>query len=409
MKYGMEEERQPAALVGMDAHSVSVSLCVTRWRRGWEPKVVKEITTDLRGLEAAYARHVPQGSLTVLEASTNAFAVARRLGAIGQAVKVLASDTVAGMSRRDRVNDRIDARNLALAYAGGGTREVHVPDGAHSRLRELWFGYRNAVRDSVRLSNRLWGFCSMRGFELPKRSPPQKAEGIRKAAGGMAWEGGDAFHAGMMLDGYAHSLGVREAYLKKIEGCVAADARMARLMQVLGVRCVTAFALVAFTGDVRRFASAKKLVSYVGLNPGVVSSGETERRRSVSRCGRRDLKSLMVEAAQCALSRGKAPMHAWARRKAAAGMHRNKAVCALARKMLTQVWHILMGHPAPGAEPEAPFRRKLARLAGRGGQGVLAGLGHASAAAFAESICATLRPPGAAGQGAPPSSPPSGA
>jgi len=51
MDYGMEAETPPAALVGMDAHSVSVSLCVTRWRRGWDPAVIKEITTDLKGLE----------------------------------------------------------------------------------------------------------------------------------------------------------------------------------------------------------------------------------------------------------------------------------------------------------------------------------------------------------------------
>jgi hypothetical protein len=74
--------------------------------------------------------------------------------------------------------------------------------------------------------------------------------------------------------------------------------------------------------------------------------------------------------------------------------------------MLCHAWHILMGHPPPSAEPDAPFRRKLARLASRVGKEGRARLGHASAAAFVESVCATLRPQ-AAGEGeAPPSRPP---
>ena len=387
----MQDSQGFTALVGMDAHSASVSLCVTRWRKGEEPAVIKEITTDLKGLEASYARNVPKGSLTVLEASTNAFSIVERLSAAGFEAKVLASDTVAGMSRPDRINDRIDARNLAVAFARGGTRTVRVPGREHARSRDVWFGYRNAVKDTVRHSNRLWGFCSMRGLDLPARSPSLKVEGIRKAIKGKAWEGDDAFHAEAMLSGYAHAREMRSLYERKIEETVAARADMARLMQVLGIRCVTAFALSTFIEDVRDFKSAKKLVAYVGLNPCVCSSGTVERKRSVSRYGRRDLKALMVEAAQCALSKGGSAMHAWARRKAASGKPRNVVVCALARKMLCHAWHILMGHPSPWTEPEASFRRKLARLAGRVGKERLKSLGHKSAAAFAESVIAGIR------------------
>jgi hypothetical protein len=59
---------------------------------------------------------------------------------------VLASDTLAGMSPRRPINDRIDAQNLAAAYARGGTREVLVPSGAFAEWRDVWFGYRNAVK-----------------------------------------------------------------------------------------------------------------------------------------------------------------------------------------------------------------------------------------------------------------------
>ena len=391
---GMQDgirDAEEKTLVGMDAHSARVSLCVTRWRKGGEPRVIREISTDLGGLEATYAGNVPKGALTVLEASTNSFAIVRRLEAAGHEARVLTSDALSGMSRPDRVNDRIDARNLAFAYAGGGTRRVHVPAPEYARLRDIWFGYRNAVKDTARWSNRLWGFCSMRGLDLPKRSPRLKVDGIRAAVKGKAWEGDDAFHAEMMLAEYAHARETRAAYERKIEETVAGNRDMALAMQVKGVRYIVAFALAAFIEDVRRFATAKKLAAYVGLNPGVADSGKAEKRRHVSRYGRGDLKSLMVEAAQSALNKDDAGMHRRARRKLASGKERNAVVCALARKMLCHLWHILMGHPCPWAEPEALFRRKLSALARKVGKEKMKGLGHESAAEFVEGVIAGIR------------------
>jgi len=389
---GQEGQEGYTTLVGMDAHSVTASLCVTRWRKGEEPVTVREFATDVASLAATYKKRIPAGSLTVLEASTNAFDIARRLRAAGHEAKVLSADTVSGMSRADRVNDRLDARNLAKAYANGGTREVRVPDERHARLRDVWFGYRDAVKDAVKWSNRLWGFCSMHGLGLPPRGAARKVEAIREAVKGKGWEGDDAFRAEAMLAEYAHALGMRGLYARKIDEAVAGDVRMARVMQVLGVRRVTAFALVTFIEDVTRFATSKKLVAYIGLNPTVRETGKSKEGRRVSRHGRRDLKALMIEAAQCALNKGEAPMHEWARRKVAQKKERNKVVCALARKMACHVWHILMGHPAPGLEPEASFRRKLTMLAGSVGREGLRRLGHGSAKEYADSVCASLRP-----------------
>ena len=171
---------QDITLVGMDAHSEKIELCVTRWRHGADPVTVKRITATLDAMEATFRGNVPPGAVVVLEASTNAFSVAGRLTGIGYRAKVLVSDTLAGMARADRVNDRIDARNLAAAYARGGTREVHVPSKTYAEWRDIWFGYRNAVKDAVKWSNRIWAFCSGHGFDLPKRQRRKKAAEIMK-------------------------------------------------------------------------------------------------------------------------------------------------------------------------------------------------------------------------------------
>lgn len=121
-------------------------------RHGAEPEVLKELTTTLEALETTYARQIPAGALTVLEASTNAFSIARRLATIGQRVEVLASDTLSGRARADRINDRIDARILAFAYARGEHR-VLVPSKQHQQWRDIFFGHRNTVKDSRSLTD----------------------------------------------------------------------------------------------------------------------------------------------------------------------------------------------------------------------------------------------------------------
>jgi transposase len=365
---------------------------VTRWRHGSDPTVVKNITTTVEAMMATYRKQVPADSLTVLEASTNAFDIARRLAAAGFGVKVLASDTLAGRARADRVNDRIDAGNLAVAYARGGTREVLVPGGLFAEWRDVWFGYDNAVRDSVRWSNRIWSFCSGHGFKLPKAQFARKEAEVRAQVSAFGWTESQSFAIDMMLGEYAHACEVRKAYQSRIERTVAGNADMTRVMQVLGVRFIVAFVMVTFIEDVRRFPNARKLVSYVGLNPNVCSTGNDPGSRAVSRYGRRDLKALMVEAAQCAMRRGNAGMHKWARRKCAEKKHPNIVVCALARKMVCHIWHVLMGHQTPNTEPEASFKRKLAKLATSLGKKEMAELGYQTPREYIAAVCDLLYP-----------------
>ena len=377
----------------MDAHSEKISLCVTRWRHGTDPEVLKELTTTLDALETTYARQVPAGSLSVLEASTNAFSIAGRLAAIGQRAEVLASDTLSGRARADRINDRIDARNLAFAYARGGTRRVHVPSVRHLQWRDIFFGYRNAVKDSVRCSNRIWSFCSGHGLKLPRPSFRRKTEAVRKDVLAHGWTQDEMFHVETLLLEYEHSLELRARYEKRIVCIVSETPEMTRLMQILGVRFIVAFALTAFVEDIHRFKNPKKLVGYIGLNPTVLRSGKSEGPRDVSHYGRRDLKALMVEAAQCVLRKGGNDMAKWARRKIAAGKNRNVVVCALARKLATHAWHILMEHPVPSREGERSFKLKLAKLASAVGREHLSTLGFKKPADYIEAVCSRIYSP----------------
>jgi len=389
----MTDTTQETILVGMDAHSEKISLCVTRWRLGSDPVVIKRITTTLDSLENTYRKQIPAGALTVLEASTNAFSIVRRLGAVGQRAEVLASDTLSGRARSDRVNDRIDAQNLAFAHARGGTRRVHVPSPRHQHWRDIFFGHRNAVKDSTRWSNRIWAFCSGHGLKLPRESFHRKADAVRAEVAGCGWTQEEKFHLETLLLEYEHSMELRGRYEKLIARIVSETPGMTRLMQMLGVRFIVAFALFTFVEDASRFATPKKLVSYIGLNPSVAESGKAGGRRKLSSHGRPDLKALMVEAAKSFLRHGKDDMAKWAYRKIASGKPANVVTCAVARKMVVRAWHILTGHPVPDRKDEKSFRRKLAKLATAVGREHLAALGYKKPAEFIEALHSQVYPP----------------
>ena len=359
-----KEEARWNCLVGLDAHSRQVTLCITEWEFGQEPQVRKQLKVALEDLEKAYLRHVPEGSLTVLEATANAFVIARRLHATGQRAEVVCSDTLSGLARSDRINDRIDAHNLARAWARGGARRVHVPDEEEAEKRELFFAYRDAGRALQSAGNRVWNFCHHLGLPLPKldsaRMPAQVAQWT---AGRFAPQSAMSLRCESLLEEWSRHTALKAKWTERIEVAVAADPHAARLMQMMSIGPVVAFTLRAFIGDIRRFETPGQLVAYVGFNPAVCQSGEGKSRGAMTRHGRGDLKWLLVEAAQNALAFGKQPMHDWARGLISKGKSKKVALCALARKMLVQVWHILMGHPPLSTAPSPNHQRKLAKVA----------------------------------------------
>lgn len=76
------------------------------------------------------------------------------------------------------------------------------------------------------------------------------------------------------------------------------DPNVKRLLTITGVNVRVAAGLVAAIGDIRRFSSPQKLVSYVGLNPRVRQSGlSVAHHGRISKAGRSHARSMLVEAA----------------------------------------------------------------------------------------------------------------
>ena len=114
---------------------------------------------------------------------------------------------------------------------------------------------------------------------------------------------------------------------------------MVYLMQIPGFGLIFSMVILSAIGDISRFARPRELVGYAGLGAGVHASGEKYQEKSITKEGRKELRWALVEAAWVAVRSDpywKAQLKRLEKR-----MHRNKAIVAIARRLLVSIWHIL--------------------------------------------------------------------
>ena len=366
-------EDEPTYVVGMDAHSKKLAISIWDWSDRWNPSAVKEIKCfDIEALEKTYERHVDLDSLTIIESSTNSMALKRRLNELGFRAEIVRADTIADKERKRKVCDIQDARNLAKAYLKGDVAEfVWTPSDKYEEYRDIMFAYRDATKESTRISNRIWSICSRKGYRLPVRGGRGKAETLRAEAEKANVSGFARKQLDMLLEDYERMLKRKGELARIIAETVVRSPRMLKLMQLPGVSYRGAFALEAAVEDVRRFSKASKLSAYGGFSPTLDTSGDEEeaaRKRGgtgkpLDGEGREDIKFFFAEAGQSVLtSCGKMDIGKWGWSMINRGKPRNKVVCAIGRKLLTYAWHIMRNDPTPNRLNEALFKRKMKKL-----------------------------------------------
>jgi transposase len=133
----------------------------------------------------------------------------------------------------------------------------------------------------------------------------------------------------------------QKTLLEEEMGKVAAtDEHIPLLIQIPGVAMLTAVNIIAAIGVITRFPDAQHLVGYAGLGASVHASGERYTTGGITKSGRRDLRSAMIDAANAAVRHHPYWKKQFERMEYRLG--RSRAVVAIARKLLITVWHVLM-------------------------------------------------------------------
>lgn len=113
------------------------------------------------------------------------------------------------------------------------------------------------------------------------------------------------------------------------------------LATIPGISRETAILLEAYISDVHRFANAKKLVAYFGMNPTVCTSGKMKRSSHLQKKGNALVRHKLFMAVLGMIRRQIDPIHGYYQRLVAAGKPKLVAIGAAMRKLLVIIYYML--------------------------------------------------------------------
>jgi len=117
--------------------------------------------------------------------------------------------------------------------------------------------------------------------------------------------------------------------------------QMEILLSVPGIGKIGAITLLAEIGDVRDFPSAEKLASWIGIVPQVAQSADKLHTGSITKRGSVHVRWILTEIAHATSRCRMNGLRAFYERKKKA-LGTGKAIIALARKIISLVWHLLI-------------------------------------------------------------------
>lgn len=286
----------------------------------------------------AFARTLRADDEVVLEATGNSVILVRLIAPFVRRVVVANPVQVRAIAWAKVKTDKIDAGVLAKLHASGFLPEVWVPDEETQARRRVAAERTQLVSHMTRLKNRIQSVLH--------------ANLIPRYAGALFGKRGRAWLDAQPLPedqkrtiarhlGELDRIGAELAELDKVLANEAlGDDRVRRLMTIGGVNVVVAMSVLAAIGEITRFSSPEKLVSYLGLNPRVRQSGERPAFHGrITKQGRAHARAMLVEAAWSVVS-GPGPLRAFFLRIRAKRGNQVAAV-ATARKLAVLIWHLL--------------------------------------------------------------------
>ena len=310
---------------------------------------------ELSNLESWMKKNLTKQDEVVLEMTTNTWQLYDELVEYAGSVMVVHPPHVALITRAQVMNDKIAASILARLLAKGLLVGIWVPPVEVRELRGLVAQRRKMTRLATQAKNRLHAVIQRHHLKPPAGNPFAKTNNGWWAALPLGKLEKMNLQSDLETLQFAEQ---QEAHIQKeMTGIAAENEEIGRLLHLCGFGVITAVTVYAAVGDIRRFVEPKKLVGYAGMGARVHDSGMTTRTGKITKAGRRDLRTVLIEAAHVAANSHPHWKAELARLQPRLGY--NKAIVAIARKLLVAVWYVLQGKTDKYAEPEAVAQKML--------------------------------------------------
>lgn len=288
-----------SAFVGLDVHKNSISVAVAR--AGEEPaRCLSRLPNDYPRLRKLLETLGEPSTISVCyEAGPTGYGLVRRLREEGFACEVVAPAKTPKISSNRVKTDRRDAIQLADFLRSGHLTFLRVPTPEEEALRDLIRAREDLKSVQLDTQRQLISMLLRHGRIWTMKSHWTVAH--------LQWVSRQTFDHPASTEAHAHYLGevlrLREAVAqldRRIEE-VATTLERSDLVQALcalkGIKTLSAATLVSEVGELRRFPTARRFMSFLGLTPSESSSGDTRHRGPITKAGNRRLRRLLVEAA----------------------------------------------------------------------------------------------------------------
>ena len=342
--------------IALDIHR---DFCEVAIKDGGEVRSAGRIKTGVDELKL-FAQSLAPTDQVALEASGPALQIAWVLEPHVGRVVIANTRKVRAIAEAKVKTDKVDAATLCELLAAGYLPEVFAPDEQTRALRRRLARRAALVRQRTRAKNEVHAVLAR---NLKGRPPMSDVFGVR----GREWLGALELPEDERetISGCLRQVDFLDREVDALERGLARTAlgseEIRRLMSVPGVNLVSAATFVATVGDIGRFPSPKRLVSYVGLDPKVRQSGEAPARHGrISKQGSAAARHMLCEAAWIVV-RSPGPLRAFYERlRARRGSQ--IALVATARKLCVLFWHLLTKEQDYAFGRPSLHRHKLRRL-----------------------------------------------
>lgn len=291
--------------VGMDVHKESFSLCCytnEKEQSEYFQKVDGHYSKVLNYLEAMRF-HYGDDAVFICgyEAGCLGFTLYHQLTDHNVKCVILAPTTMVKPTGKKKIKtDKRDAALIARCLAHHDYSPVHIPTDRDEQVKEYI-----RMRDDHKLAlkkvkQQICSFCLRHNYRYDTTAS-HWTQAHLKWLRALKPEGLYQEILAEYLATYDRLVNTLERLDRRIEELAAEPdykEKVHNLSCFLGVKTQTALSTIVEVGDFKRFSSAQRFASYLGLVPGEDSSGDSQTRLGITKAGNSHVRTLLVEAAQ---------------------------------------------------------------------------------------------------------------
>jgi len=324
--------------IGLDVHKRTISYCV----KDVSGRVHREGTIPATRMDLdGWMSTLPQPWTVAMEATVFSGWIYDQLVPHAAAVKVAHPLMLRAIAVAKKKNDRIDANKICDCLRCDFLPECYMAS-TEIRERRRTLRYRNLlVRQMVQMKNKVAGLLMEAGVTYNKQRLHKV--GYFRELLATSPDINDELRCLLRL---CHETAVRlgrteSALMRSLQRDSILQERVERLMTIPAVGPVTALTWALEVGDVQRFSSIKKAISYCGLCGAEKSSGTLVQRTPLSKQRNKHLQTTLIEAAKMAPRNSAALAMIYDREKQKGNA--NRATLAVARKLVAYLMAVDRG------------------------------------------------------------------